>query len=177
MSQRLKRYLDDVMDGNNTAILEISQDLSLQNRFKSLVKDLNITEQTLECCLKEIATVLLEDSVNYGCLVSLLLFSREFDSYHSTHSVWYRRYMLIETLHDIFLEYSNRLYKKQCYYFCKYSLLLLVFSLILILFWLKKKIEREESGIVSSDFIWKGSQNSAVAHLLLLVCLENPIKI
>ena len=60
MSQRLKRYLDDVMDGNNTAILEISQDLSLQNRFKSLVKDLNITEQTLECCLKEIATVYLK---------------------------------------------------------------------------------------------------------------------
>ena len=131
MSLKLKRYhLDDVMDdGNNTAILGISQDdlMSLQNGFKSssLVKDLNITEQTLECCLKEIATVLLEDSVNYGCLVSLLLFSREFDSYHSTHSVWYRRYMLIETLHDIFLEYS----KKQCYYFCKYSLLLLVFSL------------------------------------------------
>ena len=134
MSQRLKQYLNDVMDGNNTTILEISQDLSLQNRFKSLVKDLNITEQTLEYCLKEIATVLLEDSVNYGCLVSLLLFSREFDSYHSTHSVWYRRYMLIETLHDIFLEYSNRLYKKQCYYFYKYSLLLLVFSLILISF-------------------------------------------
>ena len=88
MSQRLKRYLDDVMDGNNTAILEISQDLSLQNRFKSLVKDLNITEQTLECCLKEIATESLEDVVNYGCIVSLLLFSREFDSYHSTHSVW-----------------------------------------------------------------------------------------
>ena len=134
MSLKLKRYhLDDVMDdGNNTAILGISQDdlMSLQNRFKSsLVKDLNITEQTLECCLKEIATVLLEDSVNYGCLVSLLSFSREFDSYHSTHSVWYRRCMLIETLHDIFLEYSNRIYKKQCYYFCKHSLLLLVFSL------------------------------------------------
>ena len=57
MSLKLKRYhLDDVMDdGNNTAILGISQDdlMSLQNGFKSssLVKDLNITEQTLECSL------------------------------------------------------------------------------------------------------------------------------
>ena len=134
MSQRLKRYLDDVMNGNNTEILKVSQDLSLQNHLKSMVKDLNITEQTLECCLKEIATVLLEDSVNYGCLVSLLLFSREFDSYHSTHSVWYRRYMLIETLHDIFLEYSNRIYKNQGYYFLEYSFILLLSSFLIILF-------------------------------------------
>ena len=135
MSQRLKRYLNDVLDGENMITGEMSNDLNLHDRFQSMIQDLNITEQTFECCLKEIATVLLEDSMNHGCLATLLLFSRELDSYYSMHSTsWYRRSMLIETLHNIFLEYSNRIYKKQCYDFCKYSLLLLVFSLILILF-------------------------------------------
>ena len=135
MSQRLKRYLNDVLDGENMITGEMSNDLNLHDRFQSMIQDLNITEQTFECCLKEIATVLLEDSMNHGRLVTLLLFSRELDSYHSMHSTsWYRRSMLIETLHNIFLEYSNRIYRKKCYYFCKYSLLLLVFSLILILF-------------------------------------------
>ena len=133
MSERLKQYLNDVMDDKNTAILEMSKDLRLQARFQSMIQDLNISEQTLECCLKEIATSLLEDSMNTGYLVSLLLFSRELDSFHLTYSAWYRRDMLIETLHNIFLEYTNRLYKK-CYYFLRYPLVLLVFFLILILF-------------------------------------------
>ena len=134
MSQRLKQYLNDVMDDKNLRILEISKELNLQDRFQSMAQDLNITEETLEYCLKEIATVLLEDSTNYGCLVTLLLFSRELDSYHSTYSTWYRRRMMIEALHNIFLEYSNRMYKKQVHYFWEYALILFVFSLILILF-------------------------------------------
>ena len=105
MSQRLKRYLNDVLDGENMITGEMSNDLNLHDRFQSMIQDLNITEQTFECCLKEIATVLLEDSMNHGCLVTLLLFSRELDSYHSMHSAWYRRSMLIETLHNIQKQY------------------------------------------------------------------------
>ena len=135
MSQRLKRYLNGVLDGKNMIIGEMSNDLNLHDRFQSMIQDLNITEQTFECCLKEIATVLLEDSMNHGRLVTLLLFSRELDSYHSMHSTsWYRRSMLIETLHNIFLEYSNRIYKNQGYYFLEYSFILLLFSFLLILF-------------------------------------------
>ena len=135
MSQRLKRYLNGVLDGENMIIGEMSNDLNLHDRFQSMIQDLNITEQTFECCLKEIATVLLEDSTNHGRLVTLLLFSRELDSYHSMHSTsWYRRSMLIETLHNIFLEYSNRIYKNQGYYFLEYSFILLLFSCLLILF-------------------------------------------
>ena len=74
--------------------------------------------------------VILEDSMNTGYLVSLLFFSEELDSFHSTYSAWYRRDMLIETLHNIFLEYTNRLYKK-CYYFLSSFT---GFFLILILF-------------------------------------------
>ena len=33
MSQRLKRYLNDVLDGKNMNILEVSQDFRLQNLF------------------------------------------------------------------------------------------------------------------------------------------------
>ena len=135
MSQRLKRYLNDVLDGENMIVGEMSNDLNLHDRFQSMIKDLNITEQTLECCLKEIATVLLEDSNNHGCLAILLLFSRELDSYHSMHSgKWYRRSMLIETLHNIFLEYSNKIYKNKGYYFLECSFILFVFSFILLLF-------------------------------------------
>ena len=120
---------------------EMLNDLNLHDRFQSMIQDLNITEQTFECCLKEIATVLLEDSMNHGRLITLLLFSRELDSYHSMHSTsWYRRSMLIETLHNIFLEYSNRIYKNQGYYFLEYSFILLLFSCLLILFWLNKRI-------------------------------------
>ena len=105
MSQRLKQYLNDVLDGKNTIILEISQDLNSQNHFQSMVKDLKITtEQSLERNIKNIASMLFKDSTDIGCVVSLLLFTMELDSYHSIHnSLWYRRDMLVETLHDIFL--------------------------------------------------------------------------
>ena len=132
MSQRLKQYLNDVMDDENTVILEMSKDLCVQARFQSMIQDLNIySEQTLECCLTETAAELLKDSMNTGYLVSLLLFSRELDSFHSTYSAWYRRDMLIETLHNIFLAYTNRLYKKY-YHFLRYPIVLLAFSLVYI---------------------------------------------
>ena len=102
MSEGLKQYLNDVFDGKNTTILEISQDLNSQNRFQSMVKDLKITEQSLERSIKNIASILFKDSTNSGCIVSLLLFSMELDSYHSIHSSsWYRRDMLVEILYDI----------------------------------------------------------------------------
>ena len=102
MSEGLKQYLNDVFDGKNTTILEISQDLNSQNRFQSMVRDLKITEQSIDRSVKSIASMLLKDSTNIGCVVSLLLFSMELDSYHSTHSSsWYRRDVLVETLHDI----------------------------------------------------------------------------
>ena len=140
MSQRLKRYLNDVLDGKNMNILEVSQDLRLKNRLQLMVKNLNITEQSFESCMKNIASELLKDPIKKSYFLTLLLFSKELDSYHSMHSTsWYTRDKLLVILHDIFLEYSNRIYKKQGYYFCKYSLHLLVLYLILILFSLKKK--------------------------------------
>ena len=109
MSQRLKRYLNDVLDGKNMNILDVSQDLNSQNRFQSMVKNLNITEQSLERSIKNIASMLLKDSTNTGCVVSLLLFSMELDSYHLIHSSsWYTRDMLVETLYDIFSNPSKQ---------------------------------------------------------------------
>ena len=107
MSQRLKQYLNDVFDGKNMVIVEISQDSNLQMRYQSMVKNLKITKQSLAHCLKEIGTVLLKDPMNNGYIVSLLLFSMELDSYHSLHSSsWYRRDILVEILHDLFLCYD-----------------------------------------------------------------------
>ena len=137
MSERSKQFLNDVLDRKNSIINEIFKDLNSQERFQSIIKDLNLTEQTFECGLKEIAALVLSDSMNNGCFVSLLIFSMELDSFHSVYSAWYRRDMLIETLHKIFLESSIRpkqLYKKEDYYFWEYTLILFVCSVVLILF-------------------------------------------
>ena len=134
MSQRLKRYLNDVLDGKNMNILEVSQDLCLHNRLQLMVKNLNITEESFESCMKNIASELLKDPINKSYFLTLLLFSKELDSYHSMHSTsWYTRDKLLVILHDIFLEYSNRIYKKQRHYFWEYILILLISSLICIL--------------------------------------------
>ena len=110
MSQRLKRYLNDVLDGKNMNILEMSNDPNLQNRYQSMIKTLNITDkQTLERCMKIIASESLKPPMKDGHIVSLILFSVELDSYHSIHnSSWYRRDMLVETLHDIFSNASKQ---------------------------------------------------------------------
>ena len=132
MSQRLKRYLNDVLDGKNMNILEMSKDPNLQNRYQSMIKTLNITDkQTLERCMKIIASESLKPPMKDGHIVSLILFSVELDSYHSIHnSSWYRRDMLVETLHDIF---SNASKQEDSNLFGICSLILFVCMTMLIL--------------------------------------------
>ena len=132
MSQRLKRYLNDVLDGKNMNILEMSNDPNLQNRYQSMIKTLNITDkQTLERCMKIIASESLKPPMKDGHIVSLILFSVELDSYHSIHnSSWYRRDMLVETLHDIF---SNASKQEDSNLFGICSLILFVCMTMLIL--------------------------------------------
>ena len=132
MSQRLKRYLNDVFDGKNMNILEMSKDPNLQNRYQSMIKTLNITDkQTLERCMKIIASESLKPPMKDGHIVSLILFSVELDSYHSIHnSSWYRRDMLVETLHDIF---SNASKQEDSNLFGICSLILFVCMTMLIL--------------------------------------------
>ena len=132
MSQRLKRYLNDAFDGKNMNILEMSKDPNLQNRYQSMIKTLNITDkQTLERCMKIIASESLKPPMKDGHIVSLILFSVELDSYHSIHnSSWYRRDMLVETLHDIF---SNASKQEDSNLFGICSLILFVCMTMLIL--------------------------------------------
>ena len=132
MSQRLKRYLNDVLDGKNMNILEMSNDPNLQNRYQSMIKTLNITDkQTPERCMKIIASESLKPPMKDGHIVSLILFSVELDSYHSIHnSSWYRRDMLVETLHDIF---SNASKQEDSNLFGICSLILFVCMTMLIL--------------------------------------------
>ena len=132
MSQRLKQYLNDVFDGKHMSILEMSKDPNLQNRYQSMIKTLNITDkQTLERCMKIIASESLKPPMKDGHIVSLILFSVELDSYHSIHnSSWYRRDMLVETLHDIF---SNASKQEDSNLFGICSLILFVCMTMLIL--------------------------------------------
>ena len=131
MSIDLKQYLRDVLEGKDTVITEILNDSTFKGKFQSLARNLQVTEQSLESCLKRIAASLLVKPTNNGCLVALLLLSIELDSFHSTHSAWYKRDVLIETLHNIFIEYNGKFHNMN-YYFQGLSFILLVFSLILI---------------------------------------------
>ena len=132
MSQRLKQYLNDVFDGKNMNILEIRKDPNLQNRYQSIIKSLNITDnQTLERCMKIIASESLKPPMKDGHIASLILFSMELDSYHSINSTsWYRRHILIEILHDI-LNHSSK--EKESNVFGIFSFVLFVCMSMLLL--------------------------------------------
>ena len=132
MSQRLKEYLNDVFDGKNTTILELRKYPNLRNRYKSIIKSLNITDnQTLERCMKIIASETLKPPMKDGHIVSLMLFSMELDSHHSINCTsWYRRHILIEILHDI-LNQSSKEKDSNLFGICSFVLFSCITLLVL----------------------------------------------
>ena len=132
MSQRLKEYLNDVFDGKNTTILELRKYPNLRNRYQSIIKSLNITDnQTLERCMKIIASETLKPPMKDGHIVSLMLFSMELDSYHSINRTsWYRRHILIEILHDI-LNQSSKEKDSNLFGICSFVLFSCITMLVL----------------------------------------------
>ena len=136
MSEQLKQFLNDVLDGKNSLIInEISKDYlnSQDDQFQTKIKDLNLTEHSFELGLKMIVTILLNNSKNNGRLASLLIFSMKLDSFHSLNSSWYRRDMLIETYNA--LSKSNyELSNREEYSFWEYTIILFLCSIVLILF-------------------------------------------
>ena len=134
--QELKQFLISVLDGENSTINEISNDFNHKEQFQRMVKDLCLTEQLFEIKLKTIATTVLSNSKNNGCFASLLIFSIELDTFHSRNSSWYRRDVLVTTLHDVFLK-SNKQYdvcKIGRYMFWQYALFLFFCTIIVVLF-------------------------------------------
>ena len=133
MSQRLKEYLNEVFDGKNTTILEIRKDLNLRNRYQSIIKSLNITDnQKLEKCMKIIASETLKPPMNDGHIVSLILFSMELDSYHSINiTSWYRRHILKEILQDILLNQSSQKKDSSFFGICSFILFSCMTMLVL----------------------------------------------
>lgn len=135
MAQRFKQHLSDVIDGRNMLILEMSRDLNLQEHFQTMIKDLDLTEQTFKSRLRYIIISILGDnSTNNGRFISLLLFSKELDSYLMMHSKWYRRDVLIEQLHTTLLEINYKLITKEEYSFWGYTMIIFLCSIVLILF-------------------------------------------
>lgn len=103
MSERLKQFLDDVLEGRNKSFEEIlNNDRSLQRRYRTMMLNLELSELTLDCCLKEIAESLFKESGNNGSVISLLMLAKVLDNFHTAHSTWYRRTLLIDILCDIF---------------------------------------------------------------------------
>ncbi len=127
--RELRQFLIDVLDGRNSFINKISDDLNKKVQFQKIVDDLCLTEQSFELKLKAIAKSLLI-SKNNGRLTSLLLFSMEMDSFHSLNSSWYKRDMLIETLYNILLD-TKRIEEEQ-YSFWKYTIIICSIVVIII---------------------------------------------
>lgn len=134
--QQLKGFLNNVLERKNETINTIYNDSKYEKQLKTMVEDLEITEQSFECILRRIATTVLSNSKNNGCFVSLLLFSIELNTFHSTYSTWYRRDMLVEMLYDIFLKSNNQynICKLERFNFWQYTLFLFFCSIIVILF-------------------------------------------
>ena len=134
MPERLKRFLNDVLDGKNLLINEIFENLNSKNQLQMKIKDLNLTEHSFEPGLKTIATTFLHNSKSNGHIASLLIFSMEMDSFHYLNSSWYRRDMLIETLHSVLSEFNYELNNKEELSFWEYTIILFLCSIVLILF-------------------------------------------
>ena len=136
MSERLKQFLNDVLDGKNKFIKKVlSNDSSLQGRYRTMVINLQLSDHTLDCCLKGIADSLFKNSVNNGSLVSLLMFSKELDNFHRAHSRWYKRTMLLDILCDIFEANAHIFHKSKPGWvsFLDISLYLFTFYVIFVI--------------------------------------------
>ena len=128
MTQRLKQFLDDALDGKNVIINEISNDPYYKHQIEVMVKDMTFTKQSFEPNMKEIASLVLKRSTNYRYVIPLLLFGIHLDKYHSTYSTWYRRTLLVDILYEICVEQHNKKY-----YYWSGTFILLIGSIIFII--------------------------------------------
>ena len=118
MSQELKMYIQDVLNGKNLYVTELYKDVESRKKLNKMVIDLNISKSSLKRSMQIIASKLFKNSPNRGHITSFLLFSMELDSHLST-STWYKRDMLIDLLHKIFLSHNiqpNKLYKQKDFF-------------------------------------------------------------
>ncbi len=127
----LRQFIIDVLDGQNSIIDKISKDFNHKEQFQTMVKDLNLTEQSFGPSVTMIATTLLANSKNNGYLASLLLFSIELNTFLSINCSWYRRDLLIETLLPMLLDSKH--WKREDYSFWEYTFILFVCLTLLIL--------------------------------------------
>ena len=125
--QDLKQLLNNVLERKNKTINTIYNDSNLNvKQLKTMVEDLEITEESFEKDVTAILTAVLKESKTNGYIASVLIFSMELDAHLTKNSSsWYKRCMLIETL--IPLLCKNQLsYKYLFYFFIISSIVLLL---------------------------------------------------
>ena len=120
MSERLRSYITDVLYGKDETIVNISNNLGDKRRCRSIIEELNLTEETFESTLERISNIYFSYPKKDGgaYYIPLLLFSIELDAFHTIHSSWYNTDMLVEALISIFIK-SNYTLPGSCnYYTC-----------------------------------------------------------
>ena len=125
--QQLKQLLNTVLERKNKTMNTIYNDSNLK-QLKTMVEDLEITEESFEKDVTAIVTMVLEESKNNGYIASVLIFSMELDAHLTKNSsLWYKRCMLIETLIPLLCtRCKNQLS-------CKYLFIFIVSSIVTLL--------------------------------------------
>ena len=127
--QQLKLFLNNVLERKNEIINTIYDDPQYNKKLRTMVKGLEITEESFKTDVTVIITTILKESKNNGYIASVLIFSMELDAYLTEKSTWYRRSMLIETLIPVLI-LSNHC-KRVKYLWCKYLIIFLFHQLFL----------------------------------------------
>ena len=131
MSQQLKQFLADAVDGKNSLINEMSNDPYYKQQCETLIKDFIFTEDSFESDLIKIASILLKPSSNNRYFISLLIFGIHLNIFYSTNCTWYRRDKLVNVLYKIFIDQRKNCINKKCYF--RSCTFLLLFGLVIFI--------------------------------------------
>ena len=125
----LKQLLNNVLERKNKTMNTIYNDSNLNvKQLKTMVEDLEITEESFEKDVTAIVTMVLEESKTNGYIASVLIFSMELDAHLTKNSSsWYKRNELIETLIPLL---CKRCKNRLC---CKYLIIFVISSIVILL--------------------------------------------
>ena len=127
--QQLKLFLNNVLERKNEIINTIYNEPKYKKQLRTMVKDLEITEESFKTDVTVIVTMILKESKNNGYIASVLIFSMELDTNLTKKFIWYRRSMLIETLIPVLI--SSNHCKRVKYLCCKYLIIFIISSIVL----------------------------------------------
>ena len=118
--QQLEHFVKRSLEGRGDIIYAKQMYEDYRIRFGMTVKELEINEKTFASNLQKITKKLFENqSINYGYVLSLLIFCVELDKHCKTiHIEWYTTMKLIDILVEILFDYNYTPPKYSYYNIC-----------------------------------------------------------